>query len=156
SLGVRGVPVFTYRHWVASIRKRVLPGSGDSYSDDTPDAVAHVKKHPALLHLLERWVAEQTAAMSQEIDVPAVRARWDQLAAQPPVPRLRKLLAWLEKADLAPAARHHAENVLRKLRKRAADVTRDLGEILTDLELLRGAFGGAVALDDLRATVSWA
>jgi DNA helicase-2/ATP-dependent DNA helicase PcrA len=143
----------------------VLPATGDRYSDDTPDAVSRVKKHPALLHLLEATVERQTAGARAQLaaelygaeGAAAVLARWDELASRPPVPRCRRMLSWLEKNGELPAAtRHRAEVALRRLRKRAGDVPADLGEVLTDVELLRAGFAGAVPDDALRQTVRWA
>jgi DNA helicase-2/ATP-dependent DNA helicase PcrA len=164
SLGVKGVPVHTYRHWARSLRKRVVPGAGDRVSDDTPDAVRAVKKHPALLALLERVVADQSAAVRVELAAAiegaergaAVVARWDELAARPLVSRCRRLLSWLEKHELPAPTKHRAETALRRLRRRAADVVADLFETLTNPELLRGAFAGQVPEAALAATVTWA
>jgi DNA helicase-2/ATP-dependent DNA helicase PcrA len=166
SLGVRGVPVHTYKGWAQAVRRRVLPGSGDRYSEDTPDGVARVKKHPALLHLLERTAAAQAEADAAELardleglpGAEAVLARWAELAARPPVSRYRRLLSWLEKQAeaLPPQTRHRAETTARRLRRRAGDVPRLLAEVLTDLELLRRDLGGALPDDALRQTVRWA
>jgi DNA helicase-2/ATP-dependent DNA helicase PcrA len=166
SLGVRGVPVHTYRAWAQGTRRRVLPRAGDRYSDDTPDAVARVKKHPILLHLLERAVGAQAAAAGRELaadlaGLPGgeeVVARWAELDGRPLVSRCRRALGWLEKqGEAVPAVtRHRAESTLRRLRKRAGDVVLDLFETLTDLPLLREAFGGRVPDEALRQTVRWA
>jgi hypothetical protein len=88
SLGVRGVGVQTFRGWAQSIRRRVLPGSGDKYSDDTPDAAARVKKHPALLRLLERTVASQVTATTAELRRELEGAEGLELVLGPP-PRSR-------------------------------------------------------------------
>ena len=166
SLGVKGVPVYTYRHWAQTIRKRVLPKAGDRYSDDTPDAVARVKKHPALVTLLEEVAAAESRAAADELarDLgrydggAAIAARFRELERRPLVSRCRRLLAWLDKqGDALPAtARHHADTALRALRRRAADVARILFETLTDIELLRRGFAGQLPDGDLLATVSWA
>jgi DNA helicase II / ATP-dependent DNA helicase PcrA len=166
SLGVRGVPVHTYHAFTRAMRRRVLPGLGDRYSDDTPDGVSRLKKHPALLHLLEDFVAGQEAAASAELarDLAAapggeaILARWDALGGRPLVTRCRRLLGWIDKqAEGLPAAtRHRGEAAARRLRRRAADVSRDLAEILTDRDLLRGAFAGRLPDDVLGQAVRWA
>jgi DNA helicase-2/ATP-dependent DNA helicase PcrA len=163
SLGVKGVPVHTYRHWARSVRKRVLPGAGDRVSDDTPDAVRAVKKHPALLALLERVVADQAAGFRAELAAAlvdatggaAVLARWDELSARPLVVRCRRLLSWLDKHELPAPTRHRAETALRRLRRRAADVVTDLFETLTHPGLLGAALAGALPEAALAQTVAW-
>src|SRR5215470_4370188 len=67
SLGVPNVPVHTYRHFTQTIRRRVLPASGDDYAEDTPDAVARVKKHPAFLELLEEVAAARAREAADEL-----------------------------------------------------------------------------------------
>jgi ATP-dependent DNA helicase UvrD/PcrA len=154
SLGVSGVPVHTYRGWVSAMRRRVLPGTGGKYSDDTPDAVARTKKHPALLLLLEKVVVDQTEAAGREIaagDADAA-AEWAKGEGRPLIPRLRRLGAWLE--GQPQGARHHQlDTAIRRLRRRAADVVTDWAETLTDIALLRTT---GLPDGDLLATVSWA
>jgi DNA helicase II / ATP-dependent DNA helicase PcrA len=53
ALGVSGVPVVTYTGWARSTRLRCLPDSPSRYNDDPPEEVSRVKKHPALLGLVE-------------------------------------------------------------------------------------------------------
>ena len=166
SLGVKGVPVYTYRSWAQTMRKRVLPGAGDRYADDTPDAVVRVKKHPALLTLLESVVAGESRAATDELarelsGMPggeAVVHRFRELDKRALVSRCRRLVSWLDKhaATLPAATRHHADTVVRSIRRRGGDVSRVLFETLTDIELLRGAFAGVLSDGDLLATVSWA
>ena len=84
ALGVQGVPVTTYRSWARNLRKRLVPSAPDHYAEDTPAAVARLKKHPALLALVEPAAAAQAraqiaslgatyAAAGAEIDEPAER-----------------------------------------------------------------------------------
>ena len=54
ALGVAGVPVVTYTGWARTTRMRCLPDAPTKYNADPPDQVSRVKKHPALLGMLER------------------------------------------------------------------------------------------------------
>jgi DNA helicase II / ATP-dependent DNA helicase PcrA len=159
SLGVSGVPVFVYRDWVAERRKKLLPGAGKQYADGTPDAVIRVKKHPALLTLLEDVCARQVESIEATLaaEAPDAIARFRELAGRPIVPRLRKVAAWLGKQEqLAPPERTRQEALVKRLRRRAADVVRDWEETLTDRALLdRGFAGTDVTADELRRTVAW-
>src|SRR3954471_5015646 len=67
SLGVAGVPVVTYTGWARTTRMRCLPESPTKYNAEPPDQVSRVKKHPALLGLLERWVARQAEQIGAEL-----------------------------------------------------------------------------------------
>ena len=52
----------TYRSWARNLRRRLVPSAPDKYAEETPTSVARLKKHPALLALLERAVADELAA----------------------------------------------------------------------------------------------
>jgi DNA helicase-2/ATP-dependent DNA helicase PcrA len=170
ALGVSGVPVVTVRGWSQTQRRRFVPAAGDRYAEDTPDAVAHVKKHPILLHLLEQRVAAQTeetaaalaAACGDDASAAAeIRRKWDRLGKDALIPRLGKLVTWLAKpeqeAALPAAVRHRVDAEARRLRSRAADVVRDLWDTLTDEGVMTAAFAGAgdVTATELVTTVKW-
>ncbi len=56
-LGVRGTQVRTYGFWAASNRERLLPMLPNKRNDDTPAAITRIKLHPAMLSVLEDYVA---------------------------------------------------------------------------------------------------
>jgi DNA helicase-2/ATP-dependent DNA helicase PcrA len=56
-LGVRGTQVRTYGFWAASLREQVLPMLPKRRNEDTPAAITRIKLHPAMLPLLEDYVA---------------------------------------------------------------------------------------------------
>ncbi|HWN69530.1 MAG TPA: hypothetical protein VNM90_17935, partial [Haliangium sp.] len=172
SLGVRGVPVVTYERWARDQRQRLLPGSSGKYNTGTPEAVSRVKKHPALLGILERHVAAQAESFAGEIaaagasaaaigsDAPAAaggagqsadraRARildaWRGLADLPLAVRLARLGTWLgsRECPLSPAARQAADSAVKRLRRRAADVVADWAEVMTDPVALEAGFASA-------------
>src|SRR5262249_58145217 len=109
-LGVPGVPVYVYRTWVAGMRQRLLPGTGTDYNEETPEAVLRVKKHPALLALLEARASAPVDAVEATLKEELCRldggapgvARFRDRAARPIVSRLRRLLGWLDKPTLPP------------------------------------------------------
>lgn len=182
ALGVRGVPVVTYERWARDQRQRLLPGSSGKYNTATPEAVSRVKKHPALLGVLERHVAAQAESFASEIASAgaqaaaqagqhaaetaaetaraAILAAWRALAELPPAGRLARLGAWLASRDckLPPAARQAAESAVKRLRRRAGDVVAAWAEVMTDPVALAAGF--AAHADDvhpshIRATVDW-
>jgi len=150
ALGVVGVPVVTYGEWAHSTRQRLLRGSSGKVNDDVPDAVSRLKKHPAMLALLDRLVADQVAAAEAALTaelggLPGGAAVLDRLAAsaaEPLVPRLRALYRWVhgEPAELPPATRHAAESLLTRLGRRADDIEADWAEGLSDPSRLAEAF----------------
>jgi DNA helicase-2/ATP-dependent DNA helicase PcrA len=165
ALGVQGVPVTTFRAWAHNLRKRLVPSAPDRYSEDTPFAVARLKKHPELLRLVEGAVTvelEQARAQLAERlgDAPGagwVLEAWDKHGDRPPLAQARRTRQLVERGGLdvpAPTA-HAAEQALRKIQARLGDVRRILFELYTDrtrLEPLRQVAlepAGTRELDDL-------
>lgn len=150
ALGVHGVPVTTFRGWARNLRKRLVPSAPDRYAEDTPAAVARLKKHPGLLALVERAVAVELeaarGALAERLgEAPGaswVVEAWDKGADRPPLSRARATRRLVERGgmDLPPATAHAAEQALRKIQSRLGDVRRILFDLLTDrgrLEALR-------------------
>src|SRR5215510_8104438 len=105
ALGVSGVPVVTYTGWARSTRMRCLPESPAKYNAEPPEQVSRVKKHPALLAMLEQWVERQAMQIGAEIAElappgdggPGAAAldEWNRLAARALVPRLAAFASWV-------------------------------------------------------------
>ncbi|WP_428268467.1 ATP-binding domain-containing protein [Haliangium sp.] len=168
ALGVRGVPVVTYENWARQKRMALLPGTTGSYNQHTPEAVSRVKKHPALLSVLDRHVANQAAACADEVCAAVakvagdgardrIRAAWDELAGVALVSRLTRLSRALgEMRGLDGRARQAAESTIKRARRRAADVVASWAEVMTDETALGHGFGGTdVSAADIRRTVAW-
>src|SRR5512140_1934879 len=158
SLGVSGVPVVTYAGWARSTRMRCLPESPTRYNVEPPEQVSRVKKHPALLRMLEQWTLQQAAQIGAEIaQVPAAHpaasaalAEWNRLATRALVPRLSGFAGWLKKADLEPNVRVALEGVAKRWKKRADDCVLDWAELLTDPVFLAEGFADALAAGDVK------
>jgi DNA helicase-2/ATP-dependent DNA helicase PcrA len=162
SLGVGGVPVVTYTGWARSTRMRCLPDSPIKYNADPPDQVSRVKKHPALLGMLEALVAQQAAEIARDIAEvagaanDAAQAEWARLARRALVPRLSGLGSWVKKAELEPNVRVALEGVTKRWKKRADDCVLDWAELLTDPAALAAGFEGTdVRKSDLERLVMW-
>ena len=145
ALGVHGVPVTTFRAWAQTIRKRLVPDAPDRYADDTPPAVARLKKHPGLLPLLiaavdgevaaiERELRDQLLAMGDPAAVEALLLGLEQRREKPPYERMRSLMRAVaaQKIVLPQALALRAEQMLRRAVKRLGDPRRILWELLTD------------------------
>ncbi len=161
SLGVAGVPVVTYTGWARSTRMRCLPDSPAKYNTEPPEQVSRVKKHPALLRILETWVAQQADQIGAEIAEthgPAL-PEWNRLASRAPVPRLSGFVSWLKRAELEPSVRVALEGVAKRWKKRADDCVLDWAELLTDPVALADGFAaaapGQVKRSDIDRVVAW-
>ncbi|HEX2568861.1 MAG TPA: ATP-binding domain-containing protein [Polyangia bacterium] len=167
ALGVTGVPVVTARGWARVTRRRVLPHVVDRYTEDTPSAVSRIKKHPGLLGVLERYVADLGAEVGREL-VAAVRSRasasrleaaWVWFASHPLIERLRELKRWLPTSDIEAQDRQRLELALTRLRRRVRDVGAAWAEVMTDFGRLRAGLPtegpDAVRDGELREMVRW-
>lgn len=160
SLGVRGVPVITYRDWASRTRRRVVKGTAGKYNSDTPDNVARVKKHAALLSVLDEYVREQVQEAEDELaelpDGERVLAQWQELAGKALVPRLRLLYRWLRGAGLSIESRFATESRIKQLGKRADDIIEDWAALMTDEPRLWKHFAGTgISEASVQATVRW-
>jgi DNA helicase-2/ATP-dependent DNA helicase PcrA len=158
ALGVTGVPVVTYTGWARTTRMRCLPDAPTSYNLEPPDQVSRVKKHPAMLALLERWCERQAEGIGTELAglSAAALAEWNRLAARPLVPRLAGLASFAKKAELEPNVRVALEGATKRWKKRADDCVLDWAELLTDPAALAEGFAGTdVTARDIERLVAW-
>lgn len=168
ALGVSGVPVVTYESWARDRRVELLPGSKGKYNRDTPESVVRVKKHPALLAVLDSYVAEKAARAGDELEraadqaAEAVMQVWREAGNRALIPRLGQVDKWLRKQGgqaMRATTRVALEGTLGRLRRAAGDVLTDWADVLTDGRRLRegfAAFGATnVSQRDIDATVRW-
>jgi DNA helicase-2/ATP-dependent DNA helicase PcrA len=158
ALGVSGVPVVTYTGWARSTRMRCLPDAPTKYNVEPPDQVSRVKKHPALLHMLEIWVETQAKTIGEEVATisDAAVVEWNRLVARPLVPRISGLASWTKKAAIEPQIRVALEGLIKRWKKRADDCVLDWAELLTDpVALAEGFAGSDVTPRDIERLVAW-
>jgi DNA helicase-2/ATP-dependent DNA helicase PcrA len=158
ALGVPGVPVVTYTGWARTTRMRCLPDSPTKYNVEPPDQVSRVKKHPAMLAVLEKWTLRQAEGIGREVAEvsPAALSEWNRLAELPLVPRLAKLASFTKKAELDPNVRVALEGLVKRSKKRADDCILDWAELLTDPVTLTDGFAGSdVSAKDVERLVAW-
>ncbi len=158
SLGVPGVPVITYTGWARTMRMRCFPDSPTKYNDDPPDQVSRVKKHPAMLTILENWATHQAATIGRElVEIsPLALETWNAKADRELVPRLGALSAWAKKAALEPNERVALEGFAKRWKRRADDCVLDWAELLTDAKTLKDGFAGTdVTHKDIERLVAW-
>ncbi len=161
ALGVPGVPVITYTGWARATRMRCFPESPTTYNADPPEAVSRVKKHPALLPMLQKWADDQAARARAELAaVPGADgalAEFDRLKRRPLVPRLSGVSAWVKKTgELEPTTRIGLESLVKRWRKRADDCVLDWAELFTDATTLGAGFAGTgVTSRDIDRLIAW-
>ncbi len=160
SLGVTGVPVVTYTGWARATRIRCVPDAPIKYNDDPPDQVSRVKKHPAMIRLLEAWVERQMVEIAGEIAAVSALAadEWERLAKRAPMSRLSGLNAWQKKAgeSIEATERVAVESLVKQWKKRVDDVVLDWAELMTDPTVLTAGFAGTeVTQGDIARVVGW-
>ncbi len=157
ALGVHRVQVSTFSRWARSQRNRHIPGLPIYHSQDTPPVVTRLKKHPAMLRILDEIVDVQDEQLSQKLV--------DKLAASPDAQRVQKAWRALQRIPLnirrilmlkwskgnARAGRDNGrglnartaialESALTKMERRTADVVSDWADLFTDRTALGQAF----------------
>ncbi|HEX3594638.1 MAG TPA: hypothetical protein VHU80_06040, partial [Polyangiaceae bacterium] len=106
ALDVAGVPVRTYERWASKLRSSHVPEMPDAYSDETPPVVTRMKKHPAMLHAMNKYVEQIAARIEQKLAESVDRnypeewrknmvTAWRSTSSQPLTHRLHALLRWL-------------------------------------------------------------
>jgi DNA helicase II / ATP-dependent DNA helicase PcrA len=158
ALGVAGVPVVTYTGWARTTRMRCLPDAPTKYNADPPENVSRVKKHPALLGVLARWVDAQAAQIGADLAGTSAEAaeEWARLRGRALVPRLAALGSWTKKAALDANVRIALEGIVKRWKKRADDCVLDWAELLTDPAALAEGFAGTdVGPRDIERLVAW-
>jgi DNA helicase II / ATP-dependent DNA helicase PcrA len=154
ALGVHGVQVMTYERWTQRLRLTHLQDLPTDYAEDTPGVVLRLKKHPAMLALMDDHVQRTSERVDTEVVDTGKRLEgggkalrvWRDTAGQAPGRRVQALLGWLRKgegeaAGLPLETRHGLERVLTRLRDEARDVVGTWAELLTDRSLLERFFG---------------
>ncbi|MBI4815090.1 MAG: ATP-binding domain-containing protein [Deltaproteobacteria bacterium] len=172
SLGVPGVKVESLEAFMTETRRKVLPSLRRPRIDDVPAAVSKLKKHPAVLWLIERSAEREADEIGAELlsecgDGPAqraVEARWKALGGLPILPRLRQMAAWVEGAvaergGVTAKLRGAMAGTLRRARAPLTDVLSTWATVLTDAEALRSAFDvrspGQVSDAEIHELVKW-
>jgi DNA helicase-2/ATP-dependent DNA helicase PcrA len=157
ALGVPGVLVTTYERWAHRLRTQHILHLPVTYSEDTPTVVTKLKKHPALLRVLERRVRELSeridAGVRATIDsVPdevtaksAAKASWNDSKRHRIGVRLHQLSRWLKdkksaSVELPVQARHDLEREVEQGIALVRDVVTLWADVLTDKGLLEASF----------------
>lgn len=175
-LGVEGVPVTTWASWAFALRRQAVRGLPEASATDTPAVVSRLKKHPAMLAILEDRVSKRAdeltaqlrAAFADSPDGELVVAAWKATADRRLLERAQWLGEWLERKRLLPGVKRKKltrqgevvlGHVLPRLVEAAGDVVSVWEDLVTDLETLRVAFAlrapGEFRDSDLKRAHAW-
>jgi DNA helicase-2/ATP-dependent DNA helicase PcrA len=161
ALGVNGVAIRTYEDWASRLRQGLFPGLPLRYRDDTPAVVTRLKKHPAMLTLIDeharalalRFEREIRDALAVDPAAPAVIEAWERGSARVLGHRLHALGTLLE-GQAGQALTSNSRIALERTVKRGLELVRDVfqhfAEIVSDRTLLERRFA-ELAPDAFRA-----
>lgn len=172
SLDVSGTPVVTLAGWMHRTRKKVLPEIKRKYASDVPPAVSRLKKHPAILKMLEIGIERDAKALLEKMlervleekGRKALKNRWKQLSRLALLPRIREMGKWLEgpqpaRHGIDGKSKASLQGVLRRARAAHDDLLDAWSDFLTDKDLLSEAFSAyekqPVSEDEIKELVRW-
>ncbi len=147
SLDVAGVPIVDFGKFALENLRRVLPRMAKrKRTDDTPSEARRLKRHPALLKMLEKAVAAEARALDDVFGElggePAVKA-WVQRRNLAPVPRLRAFEKWVETAPDVARHRGDLRIAIRQAMDTLSDPVETWASLLTDKARLAAGFAAA-------------
>jgi len=147
SLGLNGVSIRTYRDWAARLRASALPNLPRTYSDETPGVVTRLKKHPAMLKLIEAQLALMAGRSALGLrdllridpNLEPGLVTFERSSERPLIHRYHGLRAWIDdhQEAILPNARHAAERIISDGLELADDIGEVWADLLTDREALR-------------------
>ncbi len=151
ALGVPGVSVVTFRRWAQKRRQAALARLPGACTDETPATVVRLKKHPAMLRIIDDAVAAREASfkdrLHKSLPVPAEAGNaleiWKRTSGDAFRQRLERLARWAAEqgpASLSLAGRHAIEREINRECREGLDVIGIWSELLTDRERLRTGF----------------
>ena len=153
ALGVEDVPVESFERWAEQQRRRHIPKLTTRYVEDTPTHVARLKKHPAMLRVIDQYVAELSARAETEILDETRQAEggarvarvWHGTASEPLGVRLDLLSQWVQShensvGEVPVGVRHAIGRICQNWSSRAQDVVTAWADLLTDRGRLVSAF----------------
>ncbi len=171
SLDVKGTQVVTLDGWMQRTRQKVLPEIKRKYTTDVPPSVARLKKHPAILSLLERGVTHEADHVERDLTAKlkgdaaqALRSKWRSLRRLALLPRIREMSKWIDgaggtKMQLTSRAKSSLQGVLRRAKTAGQDIYSAWADFLTDRELISGALDekgwGAATAEDVNELIKW-
>ncbi len=166
ALDVGGVKVKTFPGWAQQTVKALIPDLRKrKFTDETPMGARRLKRHPALLKMLERAVQDEARALDEVLEDAGGRPlldAWVKRRNLPPAQRVDATLKWLEGPGRKELGGRHvgARNTLKAAARDLCDPVETWAALLTDRGRLERGFRQAGEkpwdweLDQLVETVS--
>src|SRR5690606_32111291 len=170
ALGVNGVAIRTYEDWARRLRTALLPRLPSGHREDTPGVVVRLKKHPAMLGVIDAHVARVTERLDAEIraaldgdpaDGPVLEA-WERGQGRVLAHRLHALSTRLEGPEgraLTSNARVALERITRRGIAAARDIVQHWAELFSDKRALERSLAtlapGAFKEGELERARAW-
>ena len=151
SLGLEGIAIRTYGDFAAKLRLSHFDGLPSQYCTDTPHAVVKLKKHPAMLGLIETYVSELAADFESQLNealkrgaseantTSAINKVWATHTRRPFRHRIHQVRSFVSRnSDLFSVDTSVAiERIANAALRRSRDIVAAWAEILTDLPRLK-------------------
>ncbi|MEZ4223659.1 MAG: 3'-5' exonuclease [Polyangiaceae bacterium] len=168
ALGISGIPIRTYENWAERTRSAQLPRLPRRYSDSTPAVVSRLKKHPAMLALIDEMVDTLAAEVAAELEeklgeeAPPVLRAWESTRGRALAHRHHALRAFVDRgagASLGSGQRTKVHNIVDRHLARCRDVLTVWADLLSDAARLQQALErhapGDFSPRDLREAHAW-
>jgi len=153
SLGVEGIAIKTYSEFSSKLRLANFDGLPAQHCGETPLAVTRFKKHPAMLRLIDAYVAELAADFEAKLDLAigpsvtdpgaaALKRHWAEGYRRPLRHRIHQLRIQVNRNpdSFTLDQRVAIERLTSAAVRRARDVVGAWAEILTDLQRIERVF----------------
>ncbi len=168
ALGVSGLAIRTYEDWAERTRSAQLPRLPRRYADATPGVVTRLKKHPAMLKVIDDHVAimadrvEASLAKVVTSSGEGLLASWRTTRERPLAHRVHALRSFLERGGIKAFdtnQRVRLESTLTNALATARDVTSAWADLLTDPGALADALErhapGAFTTTEIAQAHAW-
>ncbi len=148
ALGVSGLAIRTYADWAERTRAIQLPRVPRRYTDATPSVVTRLKKHPAMLRLIDDEVALLGDRIEKQLrdatlGAEGVSAEWRLTRSRPLAHRLHALRSYVERGggrSLDTDQRVRVERVIAEGLATTRDVVAVWADLLSDHQRLAAGF----------------
>jgi DNA helicase-2/ATP-dependent DNA helicase PcrA len=157
ALGVEGVRAMTFKEWALNQRRRHIRDLPTAHSTETPHVVSRLKRHPAMLSILDDVIDKQDELLTAQLlksvagepDRETVARAWQALGRLPVDVRRAMLHRWIEgksrlrgvsRGDLSSRTAQAVASALLKMARQTADVIGDWADLFTDRTALLNAF----------------
>jgi DNA helicase-2/ATP-dependent DNA helicase PcrA len=173
SLGVEGVAIRTYSEFASKLRMSHFDNlTSSNYCADTPSSVTKLKKHPAMLRLIDDYVSELASDVESKLVVALdrigtsessalLRQAWSTNSRRPLRHRIHQVrTASTRNPDVVGLdLRVAVEGILAVALRRSRDVITAWADILSDYPRLRTCLGnvapGVFSNNELSRTHEW-